>query len=213
MSVGKLIAVCLAKAEHIAGYAPLTGINKRPVPGPVAIGPQGLTGDAIVDRKHHGGRDQAVYVYFQDDYDFWAGELGSRPAPGLFGENLVIAGADSASTAVGDRFAMGDVVLEVTSHRTPCLTFAARMDDRRWVKRFHRASRPGAYCRVLAPGSVEAGMAVTITPYPGERLTVAQFMAMDGVAEIPLDFMRRAVTTPIPEKTRFEYETRLSDLF
>lgn len=208
-----LLAVCVGKAEHIAGYSPLTGINKRPVSGPVAIGPQGIGEDAILDTKHHGGRDQAIYVYFQEDYDFWADELGQAPPPGLFGENLVIAGTGSAKTAIGDRFAIGTCLLEVTYHRTPCMTFAAKMGDRRWPKRFHRANRPGAYCRVLAPGAVEAGMAVAITPYQGERISVSELMAFDGVADIPLDFLRRAVTTPIREKTRFKYETRLADLF
>lgn len=210
--MSELVAVCVGQAEHIEGYAALTGINKRPVSGPVAIGVEGIAGDALVDRKHHGGRDQAIYVYFQDDYDWWAGE-GVVTAPGLFGENLVVAGATSATTAIGDRLTIGDTVLEVTYHRTPCMTFAAKMGDPRWVKRFHRANRPGAYCRVVTPGTVEAGMDVSITPYSGQRVTVSELMAFDGVADIPLDFLRRAVTTPIREKTRFKYETRLADLF
>lgn len=207
-----LVAVCVGKAEHIEGYSPLTGINKRPVRGPVEIGLQGIVEDAILDRQHHGGRDQAIYVYFQEDYGWWAGE-GVTPAPGLFGENLVIAGAMSATTAIGDRFAIGACLLEVTYHRTPCMTFAAKMGDKFWVKRFHRANRPGAYCRVLQPGAVEAGTEVVITPYPGERITVSELMEFDTAKDIPLDFMRRAVTTPIREKTRFKFETRLADLF
>jgi MOSC domain-containing protein YiiM len=87
------------------------------------------------------------------------------------------------------------------------------MGDMRWVKRFHRANRPGAYCRVLKAGSVTAGMDIAETPYQGERITVSELMAFDVVKNIPLDFMRRAVSTPIREKTRFKYETRLADLF
>lgn len=93
------------------------------------------------------------------------------------------------------------------------MTFAAKMGDKFWVKRFHRANRPGAYCRVLNPGTIEAGMDITATPYPGERVTVSELMSFDTSKDLPLDFMRRAVTTPIREKTRFKYETRLADLF
>lgn len=210
--MARLVAVCTGKAEHIEGLGPLTGINKRPVAGPVTIGPLGIEADAILDRKHHGGRDQAIYVYFEQDYDWWERE-SVAVAPGLFGENLVISGSSSARTAIGDRFAIGGAVLEVTYHRTPCMTFAARMGDKFWVKRFHRANRPGAYCRVIQPGTVEAGQDVTITPYQGERITVCDLMAFDLNKDIPLDFMRRAVTTPIREKTRFKFETRLADLF
>lgn len=213
MSVSQLIGVCVGHPRPIPGHQAKTGIFKEPVAGPVAITAQGIPDDAILDRRHHGGLDQAIYVYFQPDYDFWAGELGYAPAPGHFGENLTISGTDSATTCIGDRFSIGEVLLEVAYHRTPCMTFAAKMGDPRWVKRFHRALRPGAYCRVLTPGTVEAGMTVDIQPYQGDRISVAELMAYDAVKDIPLDFIRRAVTTPIREKTRFIYETRLSSLF
>ena len=51
-----------------------TGIDKRPVDGPVAViapGPKGtgavgLAGDRVYDVKHHGGSDQAVYAYARE---------------------------------------------------------------------------------------------------------------------------------------------------
>lgn len=211
--MGRLVAVSIGKPRPIPGMKALTGIFKEPVSGPVEITKHGIAEDAILDRQHHGGLDQAIYVYFQADYDWWAGQPGVTPAPGLFGENLTVEGTRSAETAIGDRFAIGGVLLEVTYHRTPCLTFSAKMGDPRWAKRFHRANRPGAYCRVLQPGTVEAGMAVEIIPYQGERVTVSELMALDGEKDLPLDFLRRAVTTPIREKTRFKYETRLQNLF
>jgi MOSC domain-containing protein YiiM len=211
--MAELIAVSTGQARPIPGKKAKTGIYKEPVAGPVTIGRQGIADDAVLDRKHHGGVDQAVYLYFQADYDWWAPELGYAPEPGLFGENLTIAGTDSASIAVGDRFRIGALLLEVTSHRTPCMTFAAKMDDKFWVKRFHRANRPGAYCRVLAEGAVEAGMDVEIIPYPGDRISVAQFMALDGKRQIEPELMRRALTAPIHHKMRADYEQRLATLF
>lgn len=209
--MASLVSVNVGQARHIDGYKPLTGIVKVPVSS-ARIERLGVADDVICDRRHHGGTDQAVYVYFQDDYDWWQSQ-GIATESGLFGENLTIAGTTSAATAIGDRFAIGDVLLEVTYHRTPCMTFAARMGDPMWVKKFHRANRPGAYCRVLVPGVVSAGMDVTITPYYGERVTVSDLMAFDVVKEIPADFMRRALTTPIRDKTRFKYEDKLARLF
>ncbi|OAM75886.1 MOSC domain-containing protein [Devosia elaeis] len=207
-----LRSVNIGIPRNIPGTRTPTGIYKDPAAGPVAITREGLEGDIIADRQHHGGADQAVYVYFEDDYQFWAGE-GVATAPGLFGENLTIAGPDSAHTAIGDRFAIGDVVLEVSYHRTPCMTFAAKMGEPRWLKRFHQARRPGAYCRVISPGKVEAGMDISVTPYAGERISMAELMGLDGMADLPRDFMRRALTTPIRDKTRFKYENRLASLF
>jgi MOSC domain-containing protein YiiM len=210
--MAELLSVNQGKAEHIEGYAPPTGIVKRALDR-ARIERLGLVGDAICDPKHHGGQDQAIYIYFADDYQFWADQLGRRLEPGLFGDNLTIAGVTGRDVAVGDRFAIGDVLLEVTYHRTPCMTFAALMHDKMWVKKFHRANRPGAYCRVLAEGEVAPGMAVDYRPFAGDRVTVSELMSFDGSKDIPLDFMRRALTTPIREKTRFKYETRLADLF
>jgi MOSC domain-containing protein YiiM len=87
------------------------------------------------------------------------------------------------------------------------------MGDPMWVKKFHRAGRPGAYCRVLTPGTVEPGVAVAVTPFAGERVTVSELMALDGTREIDPAFMRRALTTPIREKTRFKFEDNLARLF
>ena len=210
--MAQLLSINLGAAQHIPGYAPLTGIIKTPV-ATAHIERLGLAGDAICDRKHHGGSDQAIYVYFADDYLWWADELGQSIAPGTFGENLTIGGVEGRAVAIGDRFAIGPALLEVTYHRTPCMTFAARMGDQSWVRRFHRANRPGAYCRVLKPGAVEAGMEIIVTPYSGERITVSDLMALDVSKDIPLDFMRRAVTTPIREKTRFKFEDNLARLF
>nr|WP_295889584.1 MOSC domain-containing protein [uncultured Devosia sp.] len=210
--MAKLLSVNLGTAQHIAGYKPLTGIIKTSV-ATAEIERLGMAGDAICDRKHHGGADQAIYLYFADDYLWWATELNRSIEPGTFGDNLTISGVEGSSVAVGDRFTIGEVVLEVTSHRTPCMTFAARMGDRGFVRRFHRAGRPGAYCRVLQPGSVEAGMEVALTPYGGERITVSALMALDGEREIEPDFLRRALTAPIHYKMRADYEAMLARLF
>jgi MOSC domain-containing protein YiiM len=164
-----LLSVNIGRPEPIASKSGMTGIFKRSAKGPVAIGRLGLEGDTIMDRKHHGGPDQAVYIYFADDYDWWNGELAAEMVPGTFGENLTIAGVEGRNVSVGDRFAIGKVLLEVTAHRTPCATLAARMGDPRFLKRFHRARRPGGYCRVLQAGSVTAGDLIGHNALPGSR--------------------------------------------
>jgi MOSC domain-containing protein YiiM len=206
-----LESVNVGTPQPIPGKNALTGIFKAPVEGPVTVGRLGLEDDAVLDRKHHGGKDQAVYIYFADDYRFWA-EQGMETGPGVFGENLTIAGVEGRTVAVGDRFAIGEVVLEVTSHRTPCNTFAARMGERGWVKRFHQADRPGAYCRVIEEGIVVAGHAVVVTPFAGERVTVAELMAQERGAAGD-GFLERALKTPLHYKMRADFEAQLAKLF
>ena len=208
--MAQLVSVNIGTPTVQPGSSELTGIVKVPRRGLVMIDAMGLLGDAVMDKKHHGGVDQAVYIYLASDYDWWMEELGAPLELGTFGENLTIAGIDGAGLAVGDRFEIGGVVLELSCHRTPCATFARRMQDPKWVRRFAKALRPGAYARVLATGVVEAGMPVLYRPFAGERFTLAEFMALNGERTIPEATMRRALATPVHWKTRAEFEAALA---
>jgi MOSC domain-containing protein YiiM len=160
----------------------LTGIDKRPVDGPVQVtvpGPKGtgsvgLAGDRVYDVKNHGGPDAAVYAYAREDLDIWQAELG-RPLPGgVFGENLTTEGLDVNGALIGERWRVGpDVVLEVSFPRIPCGTFQGWLEREGWIKRFTAAARPGAYLRVISPGEVRAGDPIVIEHRPGHEVTVA----------------------------------------
>src|SRR6201996_8012101 len=96
-----------------------TGIDKRPVDGPVAVtapGPKGtgavgLAGDRCYDVKHHGGTDQAVYAYAREDLDLWAVELGRDLANGVFGENFTTEGIAVNDALIGERWRVGPALL------------------------------------------------------------------------------------------------------
>ena len=159
-----------------------TGIDKRPVDGPVAVsapGPKGtgavgLAGDRVYDVKHHGGSDQAVYAYAREDLDGWQAELGRSLASGVFGENLTTLGIDVNGALIGERWRIGrTVVLEVSCARIPCATFQRWLERDGWVKRFTQAVLPGAFLRVIESGDIRAGDPVEIVHRPGHHVTVA----------------------------------------
>lgn len=210
--MAQLDSINIGRPERVGTRAAPSGINKQPVLS-ARIETLGLVGDAVLEVKHHGGPDQAVYLYFAEDYAFWERELGQALRPGLFGDNLTLSGVDAADVAVGDRFAIGEVLLEVTLHRTPCATFAAQMGDPGWVKIFHRALRPGAYARVLAAGAVQRGDAVDYRPVAAEpRVRVSALMALDGRRDIDAPTLRWALNAPLAQKLRTKFEARLAAL-
>lgn len=172
---GVLTAICLVhQLLPDPGQDPdVTAIDKRPVNAPVDVGALGLVGDTQCDRRHHGGRDQAVYAYADSEAAWWARELDREIPPGLFGENLRIAGIDVSGAVIGERWQIGGVVVEVTAHRTPCLTFQTRMGVEHWVRRFTERRLPGAYLRVVTPGSIRTGDPVTVVGRPAHGVTVA----------------------------------------
>ncbi|MER5536593.1 MOSC domain-containing protein [Streptomyces mirabilis] len=160
----------------------VTGIDKRPVdgpvrvtaPGPKGVGASGLAGDAVCDLRHHGGNDQAVYAVAREDLDDWGRELGRPLASGAFGENLTTQGLDVSGARIGERWRVGsEVVLEVTCGRIPCRTFQGHVGEQRWVKRFTQKGAPGAYLRVIEPGEIRAGDPIEVVRRPDHEVTVA----------------------------------------
>jgi MOSC domain-containing protein YiiM len=202
----KITAVCLGQPQKLEGKSYKTGIFKAPVSGPVMVDAHGLVGDSILNRKHHGGPDQAIYLEGSLTLNWWQEQLGRVLEPGTFGENLVIDGLDNRDLAVGDRLQIGDVLLEVSAPRIPCATFSARMQDARFAKRYTQAERPGAYCRVLQSGWVQTEMDVFHAPFPQDRLMLKDMM---GVAfkSLSQEHKARYLALPIAERIRAQVNT------
>ncbi|MFI6688598.1 MOSC domain-containing protein [Streptomyces sp. NPDC050485] len=177
LNLGRATAV-----EYTDAAGGRTGVDKRPVtgpvrvfaPGPKGVGASGVEGDDVCDLRHHGGDHQAVYAYAREDLDVWAKELGRELPSGSFGENLTTYGVDVNGARIGERWRIGrDVVLEVASGRIPCRTFAGWLDQKGWVRRFTQAAVPGAYLRVIEPGEIRAGDPIEVIERPDHEVSVS----------------------------------------
>jgi MOSC domain-containing protein YiiM len=204
------INVGRSRLELLSGRELETAIVKQPTQGSVAVGPLGLEGDEVGDKDDHGGPDQALYLYMAEDYAWWAAELGRELEPGMFGENLTVAGFESAMLGIGDRLLISDVELQVTGPRIPCSTFAARMGEPQWVKRFARAERPGAYLRVLKSGMLRAGDAVERAPAGCRSIPLLELQRLYYDRQARAPELQRALATPIAARARADLEERLA---
>jgi MOSC domain-containing protein YiiM len=207
----QLISINIGKerTQQRRDYIETTGIYKMPVTEPVEIKTLCIEGDAICDTKNHGGPDQAVYVYGGADYAWWSHELGTELAPGTFGDNLTISDLESAQLNVGDYLHIGDITLQITSPRIPCGTFATRMGDPQWVKKFRKAERPGLYCRVTKEGVVKAGDPVTVEKYIGETISILQMYRDHYEKSITEELIQRHLNALIDIRTRRDMEEAL----
>jgi len=179
MASARVIAVSTGRAKadpEIRAALGRTAIDKRPSGVSVVVSRLGLDGDEQADRDHHGGYEQAVYAYAREDLDWWVEQLGRELRDGLFGENITTAGLDICGAAIGETWRLGTAVVQVTSSRIPCVTFASWMGEHRWVKRFAQAGRPGAYLRVLGEGKVGPGDDIEVLDRPAVVVTVAESM-------------------------------------
>ncbi|MFF5218469.1 MOSC domain-containing protein [Micromonospora sp. NPDC000442] len=181
-----------------------SGIDKRPADAPVLFRVDGVAGDFIGERTHHGGPDKAVYAYAGEDAAWWEADLGRTIRPGGFGENLTTYAVDVTGAVIGEQWAVGEVLLQVTMPRTPCTTFAGFWGVPDLIKRFTARATPGAYLRVVREGAVGAGDPIEIVHRPAHGVTLGEvFRALSlEPALLPRLLAADDLPEPIREKAR-----------
>ncbi|MHC4908228.1 MAG: MOSC domain-containing protein [Planctomycetota bacterium] len=123
------------------------------------VTPAGLAGDAH-DHEKHNTPLQAISLLDVEDLDALRSE-GFAVGPGATGENLTCRGLDIDGLGVGDILRLtGGVALELTKRRKPCYVLDA-IDP---TLKTAAHGRIGFYAKVLTPGSIRAGEAITVEP-------------------------------------------------
>lgn len=153
-----------------------SAIFRAPAPGPLALETRGLAGDQVADTDNHGSPDQAVCCHPLAHYAAWEAEYGLAPGalgPGAVGENWTLAGAGEADVCVGDIFAVGGALVQVSAPRYPCSKQERKLGLPGFLKRTMATRRTGWYMRVLQPGEVRAGDALELRERPRAGVTIA----------------------------------------
>jgi ferredoxin-NADP reductase/MOSC domain-containing protein YiiM/ferredoxin len=185
MTAGTLLSVNVGLPKDVAwrGKTVFTGVFKEPVTGPRRVGRLNIDGDGQGDLAGHGGEQRAVFVYQVGSYRYWERELGRDDfVHGQFGENFTVEGLADDEVCIGDRYAIGSAVFEVTQPRVTCYRVGLRMDDPRIPALLVSHRRPGFYFRVLEEGEVEAGDEIVKLASGPEQMTVAE---VDGLLYLP----------------------------
>jgi MOSC domain-containing protein YiiM len=171
---GRVLSVNVGGAREFEyrGRPARSAIWKTPVAGRIAARGVNLAGDDQADREAHGGFDKAVYAYSIEDARWFEKETGRTLPYGAFGENLTTEGIDVDDAVIGERWAIGSAVFEVSEPRMPCWRLGVRMDDDLFVHRFAQALRPGSYLRIIVEGDVGAGDEIRVVEKPEAGLTV-----------------------------------------
>jgi MOSC domain-containing protein YiiM len=201
--VGALVSVNVGAPRPVEWFGRVvrTAIWKQPVAGRVEVRGVNVAGDDQADRRVHGGIDKAVYAYAAEDYAWWSEGRADPLAPGTFGDNLTTSGVDLREAWIGERWAVGDAVFEVSEPRTPCFKLGIRMGDAGFVEQFESAGRFGTYLRIIEPGTVGAGDAIRLVSRPSQRVTVAELASARHEGDASL--LRRVAAHPsVPAQWR-----------
>ncbi len=190
----------------------VSGIDKKPRHGPQRVEALGLVSDQQGDLKVHGGPDKALHCYAWHHYDYWRTRLPEQAllaAPGAFGENLSIDGADEHSVCIADRWRIGSTLLEVTQGRQPCYKLNLRFGVRTMAAQVQDTLRAGWYLRVLEPGTLAAGDAMELVERPHPRFTVAHLLALIRDRETRPELLTPLLALPLTPSWRRLFERRL----
>ncbi len=126
-------------------------------------------------------------AYAAAHYPLWRAEWNRDDVVcGGFGENLTVEGADETTVCVGDRWAIGDVLLEVTKPRSPCNRLAMYQRRPDLIRLVRATGRSGWYLRVLQAGRLEAGLEIVLDARGCPDMSVARAaLAMSHRTERP----------------------------
>ncbi|HEX8780093.1 MAG TPA: MOSC domain-containing protein, partial [Nocardioides sp.] len=112
--------------------------------------------------------------------------------------NLTTVGLDVDDAVTGERWRVGTALLEVTGPRVPCATFASRMGEPGWVRRFSDHGRTGSYLAVVEAGVVEPGDPVEVESRPDHGVTVPMlFRAGMGDRALAREILGAAPLHPV----------------
>ena len=95
------------------------GLPKYPIAEGV-VTPLGIEGDSHNNPRFHGGPMRALLLICSEAIDALTAQ-GYRLFPGAMGENVTTRGIDHRQMRTGQRYRIGEAVIELTQVRVPCI--------------------------------------------------------------------------------------------
>lgn len=189
----------------------VSGIDKQPVAGAIAVTSAGLTGDGVGDPRYHGGTDKALHCYAQHHYAFWQQQFPGNPhfRAGGFGENLCIDDTDEWQVCLGDRWQIGSAQFEVSQGRQPCWKLNERFEIADMAARVQHNLRCGWYLRVLHGGEIQAGQEVLLLARPFPDWPLTRILELIDSQSCNADKLGEVLQLPLPESWRQMFRRRL----
>ncbi len=131
-----------------------SSLEKKPVCHAVYLRRDHLAGNEQADLRHHGGEDKTLYTMPMEHVCHWRSvySLPDLPFGGL-GENLTVLGALETDVCIGDRFQLGEAVVQISQPRLPCWKIGRLWGVQEFGAQMEAEGRCGWYFRTIQEGS------------------------------------------------------------
>ncbi len=150
-----------------------TSINKAD------INELGIIGDRQADKRHHGGSEKALHQYSLDAYANLKKrykKLAPQFIPGSMGENISASLMNEKNVYLGDKYQLGEVIIQVSQPRTPCWKINHKFHEPSMSKFIEENQLNGWYYRVLRTGQIERGDRIELISRYNNALNIYQFL-------------------------------------
>lgn len=169
----------------------------------------GFVGDMVKNTKHHGGNDKAICCYNSDHFLKWKNELGFDLEQGAFGENLTLSdeNAHEQCVYIGDRYQLGEAIVEVSEPRGPCYMIGIRYNYKQFPIHLQTSGLTGFYLRTIKPGFVrKSDELVHISSHP-EQISVMDVNQVRYHDPKNKEWLDRLIKlSPLTEEWRIRFE-------
>lgn len=191
------VNVGMSREIEFRGKPVKTSIFKKPVKGKVAVRRLNIDGDCQSDLVGHGGEHRAVMVYQAESYQYWREQLKRDDLfYGQFGENLTVEGLADQDVCIGDRYAIGTAIFEVTQPRVTCYRVGISLGVPEMPALLVSHKRPGFYFRVIKEGEIATGDEIEKIEDGDEKMSVAEIDGLLYLKDHPEDKLQRALKIP-----------------
>jgi MOSC domain-containing protein YiiM/ferredoxin-NADP reductase len=202
------------RSGRVKKFGPFeTAIFKAPLSGRVEVTKEGIKNDEHAYHAH-GGPDKALLQYCTKHYNDWKMEIPASEnlfKPGGFGENIANAEISEKTVCIGDRIAIGQLIVEVSEPRAPCAKLNHRFEVKDMAKRAQTHLRTGWLYRIIKPGIVQAGDMVELLERPYPEWTVARIMYYLFIDRKDVEMMKQIVDLePLGWEVKDKFKARLA---
>jgi MOSC domain-containing protein YiiM len=136
------------------------GVPKRAIPEG-NIGPLGIAGDDHAHPEIHGGPQQAVLLITSEAIAELTAQ-GYPLYPGALGENITTTGIDRKQWRAGQRWRIGQAIVELTKVRAPCSQLSVYGPGIQKAIYADDFALGGFYASVVRPGIVRPGDPISL---------------------------------------------------
>lgn len=171
-----IAALFAGKPQPFGPRGAPSSIIKKPVKQ-LTVQMNGTLEDEQGNKKLHGGAEKVLHQYSLTGYDVLRSQYpGYKFAPGTIGENLNVDGMTDDNVCIGDRYRVGEVLLEVSAPRAPCNKISHRFGITNLDRFVGEHGITGWYYRVVETGIIHVGDTVTREHSAPDSVSVSELM-------------------------------------